>query len=271
MQALFLEGCAGTLFAIYHPARPRRRVKLGLVYLPPFAEEMNRSRRMASLQAGRLAALGIDVLLLDPFGTGDSAGDFGDARWEIWREDAKTAIAWLKERSGARVGLWGLRLGALLAAEVTSEAAQPPACLLLWQPILSGDRFLTQFLRLRVAAGMDKSSEAETTKELRARLWQGEALEIAGYELASPLARAIAERQLAGMLQRPEELPLDVLEVRAGDDPAVALSTRQLLEELGNRKRRLRAHAVSGDPFWSLQEITVAPKLLEATEALFRA
>src|SRR3546814_18352731 len=117
---------------------------------------MNRSRRMAALQARALAALGIDVLLLDLFGTGDSAGDFRDARWEIWREDAMAAVAWLGARCGGRVGLWGLRLGTLLAAEVAAEMQAPR--LLLWQPVLSGERHLTQFLRLRVAAGLGKRS-----------------------------------------------------------------------------------------------------------------
>src|SRR3546814_14337350 len=81
MEALFIDGPAWRLFAIHHAAAPHCRQGLGLVYLPPFAEEMNRSRRMAALQARALAALGIDVLLLDLFGTGDSAGDFRDARW----------------------------------------------------------------------------------------------------------------------------------------------------------------------------------------------
>src|SRR3546814_14690353 len=102
MEALFIDGPAWRLFAIHHAAAPHCRQGLGLVYLPPFAEEMNRSRRMAALQARALAALGIDVLLLDLFGTGDSAGDFRDARWEIWREDAMAAVAWLGARCGGR-------------------------------------------------------------------------------------------------------------------------------------------------------------------------
>jgi len=270
MQALYLDGPAGPLFSVYHPASIRRGERLGLVYLPPFAEEMNHSRRMATLQAHRLAALGIDVLVVDLFGTGDSAGDFGDARWETWREDAKAAVAWLGERCGGLVGLWGLRLGALLAAELAADAVRPPACLLLWQPIVSGDRFLTQFLRLRVAAGMGGSADKETAKELRARLAQGEALEIAGYELAPALAEAIASRHLASLLERLTCLRLDLLEVGAGEAPALAPATRQLLETLANRQLRLHAQAVSGDPFWALQEITLAPGLLDATATLFR-
>lgn len=267
MEALFLDGPAGPVFAVHHAAAPACRQGLGLVYLPPFAEEMNRARRMAALQARRLAALGIDVVLLDPFGTGDSAGDFGAARWEIWREDTRTAMAWLGARCGGRVGLWGLRLGALLAAEVAAETPGL-ARLLLWQPVLSGERHLTQFLRLRVAAGMGKGAGRETAKDLRASLTGGETLEIAGYALAPALAEAIAARRLAGPLGRLDRLPVDLLEVGAGD--GLAAGTQQMLAALHDRGRAPRALAVRGEPFWSIQEITVAPALLDATAALFR-
>jgi exosortase A-associated hydrolase 2 len=140
MELFYLKGSQGPLFSIYHPAARTRRPRLGLVYAPPFAEEMNRARRMAALQARRLAELGVDILLLDPYGTGDSAGDFGEARWEIWRDDLRTAIAWLGAHTNGKVGLWGLRLGALLAADVAASDPDRLARLVLWQPVLSGDR-----------------------------------------------------------------------------------------------------------------------------------
>lgn len=269
MQTLFLEGPAGPLFAVHHAACPRRGEARGLVYLPPFAEEMNRSRRMAALQARRLAARGIDVLLLDPFGTGDSAGDFSDARWEIWREDVKAAMTWLGGHCGGRVGLWGLRLGGLLAAEVAAEVIPRPTRLLLWQPVVSGDRFLTQFLRLRVAAGMSGGGTAEKVKDLRARLQRGEVLEVAGYGVAPALAEAISHRHLGDMLGSLAGLQLNLLEIDTKEEVALAPATRQLLETLGSRNPALLARAVTGEPFWALQEITVAPALLDATEALF--
>ena len=69
---VFIDSAAGRVFAIYH--RPAEGGSNGpaMLYLPPFAEEMNRSRRMAALQARALAAAGYGVLLLDPYGTGDS-------------------------------------------------------------------------------------------------------------------------------------------------------------------------------------------------------
>ena len=79
-EPLFIDRPGGDLFALYHP--PRRAPQGGVVYIPPFAEEMNRSRRMAALQARALAESGWGVLTIDPYGCGDSAGDFADARWD---------------------------------------------------------------------------------------------------------------------------------------------------------------------------------------------
>lgn len=270
MEPFFIDGTQGSLFAVYHRALQQHRQGLGLVYLPPFAEEMNRSRRMAALQARRLAALGVDVLLLDPFGTGDSAGDFGDARWEIWREDVKTALDWLGERSGGELGLWGLRLGALLAAEVAAEAPLPLRRLLLWHPVLAGGRHLTQFLRLRMAATMTDPSSRESTKQLQARLSQGEVLEIAGYALSPRLAESIASAKLANSLQNLSSLGVDLLEVTGGEEKALTAATQHLVESLDPKRESLRARAVPGEAFWSIQEITLAPHLLDATDALFR-
>ncbi len=270
MEAFFLDGTQGPLFAVHHAAAPERRQGLGLVYLPPFAEEMNRSRRMAALQARRLAALGVDVLLLDPFGTGDSAGDFGQARWEIWRADAEAALAWLAARSGGALGLWGLRLGTLLAAEVAAAPPMPLSRLLLWQPVLSGDRFLTQFLRLRVAATMEKGAGKETTKDLRAQLAAGTPLEIAGYEVAPALAEALGGLKLESLLRGLSGPAPQLLEVSAAEEAELAPATQQLLAKLAQDGHPLVGEAVTGESFWAIQEITIAPGLLDATDGLFR-
>ncbi|WP_229425321.1 hypothetical protein [Massilia sp. Se16.2.3] len=76
-DAFFLDTQGGRRFCLYHA--PIGECRGALVYVHPFAEEMNRSRRMAALQARALAARGIGVLQLDLHGCGDSVGDFGDA------------------------------------------------------------------------------------------------------------------------------------------------------------------------------------------------
>jgi len=62
------------------PRHAAQGAALGSVlYGHPFAEEMNKSRRMAGLQARALARAGYDVLQIDLRGCGGSSGDFGDA------------------------------------------------------------------------------------------------------------------------------------------------------------------------------------------------
>ncbi|MTV55832.1 serine aminopeptidase domain-containing protein, partial [Pseudoduganella buxea] len=151
----FLDGGADARFCVFHsPSHspsPDDACRGAIVYLHPFAEEMNKSRRMAALGAAALAADGYAVLQIDLHGCGDSAGDFGDATWESWLDDVARARRWLQRELGDRLtevpALWGLRLGALLALDAARRAPEPPSALLLWQPVTSGAVLLTQFLR----------------------------------------------------------------------------------------------------------------------------
>ena len=271
LQPFFLAGVAGPLFCLQLAPAPGVTPRGALLYLPPFAEEANRSRRMAVLQARRLAARGWPVLLLDPFGTGDSAGAFHEARWELWLADAARAAAWLATRwPGGSVTLWGLRLGALLAAALAAREPGRFTRLLFWQPLLRGDRFMAQFLRLRVAATM-AAGEKESGQALRARLAAGEILEVAGYELAPDLVAAIEGLRLEALLAPQEGCAIDWLELAAaGREPALAPASRRLLDaQPAAGGPRLTSQAVAGEPFWTIQEFTLASKLLDATDALF--
>ena len=92
-RPFFLQRGSRQLFCLhYAPAGASRGA---VVHVPAFAEEMNKSRRMASLQARALAAQGWHVLQLDLLGTGDSEGDFGDATWADWMDDVAEARRWL--------------------------------------------------------------------------------------------------------------------------------------------------------------------------------
>ena len=220
---------------------------------------------MAALQARRLAEIGIDVLLLDLFGTGDSAGDFSEANWQGWREDVMAGATWLAQRTENRVGLWGLRLGAMLSADVAALDAGRFDRILLWQPVLSGERYLTQFLRLRLAATLGSKTERETTKELRQRLLQGEPLEIAGYHLSPDLAQAIAALNLQSRLEDAGVARLDWLEITSDDSPSLQAGSLSLVDALAKQGHLVTAQAVQGEPFWAIQEIALAPDLLGAT------
>lgn len=274
-QPFFLKAAAGERFCLFHPADGACRGSL--LYLHPFAEEMNKSRRMAALQARALAAQGIAVLQIDLYGCGDSSGDFADARWDIWLDDAARGRQWLEARLGRPAGLWGLRLGALLALDHAHRAPTPPRELLLWQPVHNGSAFLTQFLRLRMvndmlagAAPAADSAAKTGTAALREQLRAGNALEVAGYELAPALADALDGLDLARLVQlAPSSCPVQWFDMVAAEGRALAPPTEKLAAAWRARGAAVAVHAVVGPQFWATQEIAVCPALLDAGSAAF--
>jgi exosortase A-associated hydrolase 2 len=212
MLPLFIESDYGKLFAIYYPATNENISKSAIIHIPAFAEEMNTSRKKIAEQAREFAKQGNAVLVLDLFGTGESDGDFGEATWEIWLQNIETAIDWLKQRDTETITLWGMRVGALLSMDFVHRYPNRVQHLISWQPVLNGDVFVTQFLRLRVAAAMmNNNAPREKTSVLKQQLQNGQKIEVAGYWLNSDLIKPL-------MILRAENLDLhgienDVLEL----------------------------------------------------------
>ena len=267
-SVFFLPAEPGQRLCIYHPSMHDGAGR-GIVYAHPFCEEMNKARRMAALQSRRLAAAGYAVLQIDLFGCGDSSGDFADARWGIWKRDLQFALDWLKSRVDGPLGLWGLRLGATLAADVARDPGLGIEQLLLWQPASNGEQFLTQFLRLRLAAEMLAEGTAQTgVRELRETLARGMPLEIAGYDLHPRLAAEIDALSLADLV--PAVKRVHCLEVTATEAPKLSPASQRALEAWRLKGLDVRAVAVRGEPFWSTIEVTECEALLAATEGSLR-
>jgi exosortase A-associated hydrolase 2 len=261
---LYLESGKRRLFGIFHAPHPARRPRGSFIYLPPFAEEMNLARRMAALQARALAAEGVGVLLLDLFGTGDSGGDFCDARWELWIDDILTATDWLEDRGQAQVGLWGLRLGGLLAAAVTADRPDRFKRLLLWQPISDGRSMLTQFLRIRVAASMGKAGGGETTDGLRAELAEKRTIEVAGYNLAAELVRALDTIRMDG-LDFHRGGHVDWFQVGPGKDDRLGAAAERVVDAWRRKGVSVSAMSIAGEQFWVVPEAETVTELISAT------
>jgi exosortase A-associated hydrolase 2 len=266
-EPFFLEAEPGQRFCLFHP--PAGRCRGGFVYVHPFGEEMNKSRRMAALQARSLAALGYGVLLIDLYGCGDSSGDFGEARWDIWKQDLALGQRWLSDRLGLPVGLWGLRLGALLALDYARDPAQPLASILLWQPVHSGSTYLTQFLRLRVANQMlaEGNEKSSGTQGLRDALQAGQTLEVAGYDLAPALAEAIDA--LDATVLSTSACPLVWFEVVSSEGRPISPASARITAAWLRAGADLQVHLVPCLPFWATQEVTECAALVAATSAVF--
>lgn len=239
-----------------------------VVYVHPFAEEMNKARRMAALQSRALAQAGYAVLQPDLLGCGESAGDFGDATWARWVDDVVHACHTLRQRHGpsAPLWLWGLRAGCLLAAQAAERLAAP-CHFVFWQPPASGRLLLQQFLRLKAAAELMGGQAKAAMETLRAEIAAGRDVEIAGYRLSAELCKGLEQAEMTPPPGRQGHVLW--LETSPADPPALSPASQAGTRRWQDAGWSLQAQCARGPAFWQTAEIEDAPHLLQVTaEAL---
>jgi len=236
--------------------------------VPPFAEEMNKCRRMMGMFAQALSSAGIAAAYVDLFGTGDSDGEFERATWERWNADVRTALAWCERRGLTVTGILGIRLGCALAAAASAVSPGQVRTVAYWQPVADGARALEQFLRVRTVASVMEDDRRESVKELRERLRGGETLEVAGYALSPQLAADLAEVVPAALRAAPP-IAVHWMDVVREARPAPSASIVADIETLRNTGSDVVYHQIVGEPFWSSTEIVCLPRLVAATVQIF--
>ena len=258
----FSPGSKGGVFMMkYH--RNSITPSEAFLIIPPFAEEMNKSRRMLSKMSTELAVLGYEVIFPDLFGTGDSEGEFSKANWRVWCDDLKMIYGDLVSR-GLLVNILALRAGALLAHELLSCEGMNFNNVVLWQPVVSGDIWLTQFLRLKLASRLfDTTDNKETTKTLKAKLDNGQFIEVAGYLVSPSLVSGMRQVRLHDLRS---ECCKNVLwfEVVSNEDKPI-LTVSKSVAENWRQNVMVYTEAVVGQSFWATTEIVDVDALVFRT------
>jgi len=262
LEAFFLPREFGQRFCLFHPACNYNSARGAIIYVHPFAEEMNKARRMAALQARAMASAGFDVLQIDLLGCGDSSGDFADATWQAWKDDILAGHLWLRTRSQAPITLWGLRAGCLLAANAADNLPEQVS-FIYWQPVISGKQHWQQFMRLKMAGGLTSGSAKGVNESIRQQLTAGQTVEIAGYSVSPALADSLEKAEL----EMPDVHPGRViwLELSTRDDAMLAPLSQKRIEEWQVSGINVEAKVLRGHGFWQTTEIEDAPDLIAAT------
>lgn len=271
-EAFFLPIGNGQRFCLFHPAQ-NSDVRGLVLYIHPFAEEMNKARRMAALQARALAQAGYAVLQIDLLGCGDSSGDFGDATWQEWVNDVVQGCRWLRSKSNLHgvaadqvpLWLWGLRAGCLLAVDAANHLDE--ACnFLFWHPPAAGKTLLQQFLRLKVAGDMMGGQSKGIMETIRQQLASGTPVEIAGYTLSSGLASGLEQASLVPPLASTRSSQrLEWFELSTRDDASLSPVSAKTISQWQQAGFAVGSHVALGPAFWQTTEIEDAPALIAAT------
>ncbi len=270
-QAFFLPTRRGSLFCLYH--HPKGPVQRGQVlHLHPFAEELNTCRRISAQFARALAEAGFAVLQFDMYGCGDSEGDFGDATWATWRNNAQEALTELHRRAGeptkaAPLWLWGVRSGTLMSADMLQDMSAP-CHVLWWQPVISGQQVLQQWLRLNAAKawlGQGPSGKALSPSD---QLKQGQTVHVAGYTITPALAQSLTAATLqTGAPAMGAYARLLWMELTASEPDDLPPAVTRHARIWQNAGWAVTTQALACAPFWQQFGDTDAPALAQASLA----
>ena len=239
-----------------------------VLLLPPFAEEMNKSRRMCALLSRALAVDGWRVVRIDLYGCGDSAGELRDATWQRWVDDLQLEVRRSKSESIGALWLWCIRAGALFVPALLEVS--PAAHLLMWQPGGSGSQHLRQFLRLHMASsllGADRSSLSQTSPAQQ--LAAGRTVEVGGYELPA----AVADGLQASDLRLSSEASGRIVWFEVSPDvvPSCSPATQSAVDAICAEGHDVQLEFVHGAPFWQTTDIVENSALIDCSRDLMRA
>lgn len=261
LNARFVTTSRGNLLLVTHGSTTD--ASSCVLIVPPFGDEMNKSRHLLTQAARAIAKTGVLVILPDLFGTGDSDGEFRDATWQQWISDLHSIGQAVVERGMRISGMIAMRTGALLGLEAAQTAGWPLERIVLWQPVTDGARFLTQILRVGVAASMSGENRV-SVESLRRNLSAGDAATVAGYELSPALAKALDQASI-GHLLNTQSGAVCWIEVTPAQNPELSPAAKAAIEQARQRNRLVVGLPISGQPFWSSAEIVQNPLLVQET------
>ena len=238
-----------------------------VIFVPPFAEEMNRSRRMYVLCARLLAGIGIDCVCFDYAGTGDSEGKWGSFSIVDWQENLKDVYQSVCQTGISDISLIGVRFAALQIAHTLAAAELKINKCVLWDPIESGETYMRQLIRMKIAAAMAEESKKISTKDVLAEVEEQGSIEIGGYLLTDTMINTINELSLSGTIDKliaATDLHWMTLSRvnREGAATTPACVPKDLVDKLS-------MHLIRDTKFWMQQEVTISPLLLRSTCNLF--
>lgn len=262
MRAEFIGEPGHRLFALLRA--PDQGTGACTLVVPPFAEEMNKSRRIVTEFAQHEREQGRGVLSIDLSGTGDSEGSLEHARIEDWIDELASAVAWSAAKGWRVDSVLGIRFGAILAAALARRRDLDLARLVFWQPVTSGARMIDQFLRIRVMASRLEDDRHESVAALRGKLQVGESVDVAGYTLSGALCADIDALDLHGQIAS-SALPIRWVEVVADSSAPPSPGAQRAVDKARAIGCQVEYTQVAGEPFWMATEIVTNPRLVAAS------
>ncbi len=181
---IFFNSDGYKLFGMLY--QPEIESERGYIICHPFGPEKYLAKPVFVQVARLLCHNGINVLLFDLRGYGDSEGKFSEACISDWKMDVISACNLLQSNYHiSDIGFIGLRLGAFIGIEVAAKYSIFNHSLFI-EPILNPIYDFNEVLRTKLFHELRKLGKIDANrKELIKRLEKNMNIDLNGYEITS--------------------------------------------------------------------------------------
>ena len=256
----FHQGIKGPLFRII---RTPAKVLGHLLFIAPLFEQANKTRHHVTRSAINAYQFGLQSIVFDHYGTGDSAGDLIDASMLLWQQDIVQQVNAIKARSSQAIYL-SLPLSAALL--LSNELLDLVDGVMLLQPDFNGKRFVKQFQRLAVVAQLTKNSKIEEDNTIRAQRTEQQTIEIAGYVITPSLLSELSGQSLAKLAQ----ITVDCYWFEwQNQQEELSLGRAKQQQVAVNKSNHLVIEQVDDVKFWQATELQLAQSFLIKEQQAF--
>jgi amino acid adenylation domain-containing protein len=196
MTPFYFGADKAPLFGLYSPPNAAVARQAAVLMCAPLATEYLRTHYAVRLISSQLARAGFHVLRFDYHGTGDSSGEVDAGQFDLWLDDIALAAKELLGTSGAQdLTLVGLRMGAALAVEALASRKIKAKCLVLWDPVVFGDEYLSTIEKLNAEMAAPRKAPLRASDELVGmRFPQDLRAAIRGVDIARRLQKADVQK-----------------------------------------------------------------------------
>jgi len=253
INAEFFQGTQGQLFRLIR--RPPC-VQGHVLYLSPLFEQANQTRHVFTRSALNVYQQGLESIIFDHYGTGDSAGDLNQTSLILWQQDIVAQLIEIKKGSTQPIILSVSLSAALL---LNDDMLALIDGLLLVQAEFNGNRFAQQFKRLALAAELNQPNAEKFSVK-------SDELAIAGYVMKKQLFEQLKQQNIEGL--SPIKTPCCWLEWQVPNNelsPARAKHYQTFQGVCASIDDPCHFYAIDDVKYWQSTELELAPQYL-ATE-----
>ncbi|CAN5618829.1 hypothetical protein BH20ACT2_BH20ACT2_08560 [soil metagenome] len=220
--------------------------RAGVLICPSLHAELMVNYRREVLLANALAELGYAAQRFHYRGSGNSEGRDEDLSLDTMGADAHRWARRLVDRGVDRLGVFGVRFGALVGAGVARQF--PAAPLALWQPTVTGDRYFREVLRTQLMREMKGGSSSRPAgSSLTDELDRASTIDVLGYSIHRTLH---ASAEGSSLVDELGPAPRPVLVVQISRETDLSAELAGIVAAWRAAGGEVRTHLVSKEPGW---------------------